>query len=258
MLEKYEESLNMTDEQKAAQAAERENRQRGNLDPEIYDCPLCLNRGYIAHAEGTEIVRYKCKCMTTRRTIRRIKASGLETAIDEYRFENFDTVEPFQREMKDKAIRFLAEKDKWFLTCGQSGCGKTHICTAIVRQKIKHGHDVIYMPYRDEIVRIKQAVTDGDAYQKRMEQLKRVDTLYIDDLYKGKIGEADINAMYELIGYRYSNHLDTIISTEVSLDGIIKIDEAIAGRIYERCGKGKYVVQICADIRKNYRLGKAG
>lgn len=258
MLEKYEESLKMTDEQKTAQAAQRENQRHGDLNPEIYDCPLCLNRGYIAKAEGTDIVRYKCKCMGTRRTIRRIKASGLEAAIDEYRFENFDTNEPFQRDMKDKAVRYLAEKGAWFMVCGQSGCGKTHICTAIVRQKIKHSHDVIYMPYRDEIVRIKQSVTDAEAYQKRMEQLKRVDTLYIDDLFKGKIGEADINAMYELLGYRYSNHLDTIISTEVSVDRIIAIDEAIAGRIYERCGKGEYVMQIGADIKKNYRLKKAG
>lgn len=255
LLEKYEEVYRMTDAERLQMRADLENRQPGDLDKSVYDCPLCLNRGYTVTVGNGELVRWRCKCMATRRTIRRIRGSGLEAAIEEYRFDNFRTDESFQRDMKDRAVRFLSAKDHWFGAFGQSGCGKTHICTAIVRQRIRQGCDVIYMPYRDEIMRIKQSAGEAGAYQSRMEQLKRVDTLYIDDLFKGSITGADVNAVYELIGYRYTNHLETIISTEMPFDGIRRVDEAVAGRIYERCGRGEFVLQIAEDSAKNYRLG---
>lgn len=255
LLDRYEAFRNMSEAERLQARADAENKVPGDLDKSVYDCPDCLNRGYTVEIDGDELVRRKCKCMVTRRTIRRIRGSGLEAAIDEYRFDNFRTDEPFQRDMKGRALRFLSVKDRWFGAFGQSGCGKTHICTAVVRQRIRQGCDVIYMPYRDEIMRIKQSAGEAGAYQSRMEQLKRVDTLYIDDLFKGNITGADVNAVYELIGYRYTNHLETIISTEMPFDGVRKVDEAVAGRIYERCGRGEFVLQIAEDSAKNYRLG---
>ena len=88
--------------------------------------------------------------------------------------------------------------------------------------------------------------------------------MYIDDLFKtGKADDntvqkptgADINAAFEIINYRYNNpSLLTIISSELSQDELIDIDEAIGGRIYEK----STAFSIGKNRDRNYRIKKAG
>lgn len=245
----------MTPEQRAERRVALINSEQGDMDASVVDCPVCKNKGFVADARGVEIVHVDCKCMVRRRAMRRMKASGLQDIIGACRLDNFKADEPFQREMKSAAERFLSDGGCGMLMSGQSGCGKTHICTAVCGQLIKRGHDVIYMPYRDEIMRIKQAAREADEYQPRMQQLKTVDVLYIDDLFKGDIKPADINAMYELIGYRDRAGLTTIISTELTIGELTHVDEAIAGRIVKMCGgRNGYIAQVAKDASKNYRM----
>jgi DNA replication protein DnaC len=226
------------------------NSVKGGFDG--YDCPKCLNRGYIAVLTSDDgIVCRECECKPIRKSIIRLRASGIEQQIKECHFDNFKTDEQYQSLMKSKAERYL-KSDGWFITCGQSGCGKTHICTAIVGELIKSGKACIYMSYREEITKLKQEIGDGDEYQKQMDKFKTIQILYIDDFFKGKITEADINAMFELINYRYINKLQTIISTELMFDKIMEIDQAIAGRIKQQAGD--FLIQIFKDDTKNFRL----
>ena len=247
--------LAMTPEQRTERRAAMINAERGNLDASVIDCPTCRNKGFIAEARGLEIVHVECGCMVQRRAMRRMKASGLQGIITACRLDNFATEESFQREMKGTAERFLHDGGHGLLMSGQSGCGKTHICTAVCAQLIKRGHDVIYMPYRDEIMRIKQAARDADEYQPRMQQLKAVDVLYIDDLFKGDVRAADVNAVYELVGYRDRASATTIVSTELTIGELSAIDEAIAGRIVKMCGgRSGFIVQVAKDADKNHRM----
>jgi DNA replication protein DnaC len=85
-----------------------------------------------------------------------------------------------------------------------------------------------------------------------MDKLKTIQVLYIDDFFKGKITEADINAMFELLNYRYINRLQTIISSELMFDAIMNVDQAIAGRIKQQAGE--FLIQITKDNGKNFRL----
>ena len=245
----------MTPGQRAEWRAAQINAESGDLDASVIDCPICRNKGYIAKTIGNEVVYAPCSCMTQRRAMRRMKASGLQDIITACRMDNFATDEPFQRGMKDAAEHFLREGGHGLLMSGQSGCGKTHICTAVCAQLIKRGQDVIYMPYRDEIMRIKQAASEAEDYQPRMERLKKVDVLYIDDLFKGGIKPADINAMYELIGYRDRAGLTTIVSTELTIGELAQADEAVAGRIVKMCGgRQGYIVQVAKGQSKDYRM----
>lgn len=119
------------------------------------------------------------------------------------------------------------------------------------------------MLWRDDIVKIKGAVTDSEEYSRIIDQFKTVDVLYIDDLFKtGKAADnsvqkptgADINVAFEIINYRYNNpSLLTIISSELTEDELIDIDEAIGGRIYERAK----AFTIGKSRDRNYRIKKA-
>ena len=107
------------------------------------------------------------------------------------------------------------------------------------------------MPYRDVLTKIKQNMLDEEYYKKILSKYQTADVLLIDDLYKGKITESDINIMFELINYRYLNYLPLIVSTEFTVDKLLDFDEAIGSRLYEM--SKNYLVEI-EGKENNYRL----
>jgi DNA replication protein DnaC len=157
-------------------------------------------------------------------------------------------------------MQYAKHPEGWFFIGGQSGAGKTHICTAICREFLMEGKEVKYMLWRDDVVKLKNAVTDPE-YESLVEKYKRVEVLYIDDLFKtGTAADgtrqrptgADINVAFEILNFRYNDpKLLTIISSECTIDSIIDIDEATGGRIFE---KAKSSFSLKPDRSRNYRL----
>lgn len=233
-----------------------------------YDCRICKNKGFVAKLVENPDGSYShcfadCKCVEIRNSIMRMKRSGLKDIIKDYTFDKFEDLEPWQKAIKKAAVEYAKNPEGWFMLCGQSGSGKTHLCTAICREFLLAGKRVRYMLWRDDIVKIKGAVTDSEEYSKAIDEFKRVDVLYIDDLFKtGKTADnsiqkptgADINVAFEIINFRYNNpSLLTIISSELTEDELIDIDEAIGGRIYERAK----AFTIGKSRDRNYRIKKA-
>ena len=231
-----------------------------------YDCRKCRNKGYIVKLVEKDGTFYQtcveCKCAEIRRSIMRMKRSGLKDIIKDYTFDKFEETEPWQCTIKAAAMDYAKNPEGWFFLGGQSGAGKTHICTAICREFLLAGKRVMYMLWRDDIVKIKGAVTDSEEYGSLIDKYKKVDVLYIDDLFKtGKTADltrqmptpADINVAFEIINYRYNNpSLLTIISSELTEDDLLDIDEAVAGRIFERAKS----ISIAKNRDRNYRIRK--
>lgn len=245
------------------------NATEGNRHEEDgYQCNTCRNKGYVIklaeYEDGSfHQVCTDCKCVEIRNSIMRMKRSGLKDIIKDYTFDKFEDSEPWQKSIKSAAMDYAKNPEGWFFLGGQSGSGKSHLCTAICREFLLAGKKVRYMLWRDDIVKIKGAVTDSEEYSKMIDQFKTVDVLYIDDLFKtGKAADnsvqrptnADINVAFEIINYRYCNpNLLTIISSELSEDELLDIDEAIGGRIYER----SKAFSIAKNRDRNYRIKKA-
>lgn len=221
-----------------------------------YDCKECKNRGYITDIENGYLISVECKCMNSRRSLWRIEKSGMKDLLKTHTFSAFETKEPWQADMKQRALDFVNEKSEcWFATCGTVGAGKTHICTAICRRLISDGREVRYMLWRDESVKLKAMVNDADEYTALITPYKKVDVLYIDDLFKTKkgaeISQGDINLAFEILNYRaIRKDLITIISSEKTLEEITEIDEATGSRIFQRCGE--YYVRLVD--KPNWRL----
>jgi len=238
---------------------ERHNSVHGNLKG--YDCKECLNRGTFMRTndDGYNVV-YHCECMKVRRSMRQIKKSGLDNILDDCTFEKFTTEDSWQVLAKQKAIDFTTDtQSRWFFAGGQVGAGKTHLCTAITGWFLRQGKPARYMLWRDEVVRLKGMVNDGKEYAEAISELKKTAVLYIDDFFKTERNTrptaADINVAFELINSRYyDKNLITIISSERTSEEIIKIDEAIGSRIFERAKR--YCLNIEHDKNKNFRLRK--
>lgn len=235
-----------------------------------YECERCKNKGYIAIVTQNELYGYysetltRCKCMKVRSAIRKMKASGLKNVAADFRFDKYETPEPWQQHIKQTAMRFCEDdKNHWFFIGGQSGAGKTHICAAITFHYLRQGIAARYMLWRDEVVKIKALVNEPAEYGKLMDELKNAPVLYIDDLFK--VGEShdgnarptvgDINAAFEIINHRANNPgLTTIISSERTMMELLAIDEATAGRIAKPAKDGGYMINLKKDSKRNWRL----
>lgn len=225
------------------------------------DCPICLDRGYVAYvdAESPEpCIRYKdCKCMTRFRNSKRIERSGLKDLLSLYTFDSWKSPEKWQAQAKERAMKYAEQQTGWFLAAGNSGSGKTHLCTAICSTLLNSGVDVRYVLWRDMSVQAKAAITDDTEYERITRPLKTVKALYIDDLFKTGKGQqpttGDVNLAFEILNYRYNdpNKL-TIISTERSISELMDIDEATGSRIYERSKGFRLDMSDKQNWRKNH------
>lgn len=234
---------------------ERGNNEKGSLT----DCPVCKGKTIVYKAVWNEDVGYwscvgsRCKCRATYESRKRLKESGLANIVDGKTFDNYVVENEAQHIAKTKAQRY---ENGWFYIGGQSGFGKTHLCTAIAAKKIDSGVETLYMPWVDVIGDLKREYY-RDGFTELLDKYKRVKFLYIDDLFKVKdldathIQRVEMEIAYQLLNYRYINNLDTVISSEFKLDELNKMDSAIAGRIKEKCGRN--FVGITKDANKNWR-----
>lgn len=206
---------------------------------------------------GGELASVECKCMAARRSINRLKRSGLENMICQNTFERFETLEKWQAEAKIKAQEFAKNPcGRWFFASGNPGSGKTHLCVAACREIMLKGIEVRYMLWRTDSSRAKATVNDAEEYAKIVDPLKAVPVLYIDDFFKTGREErptvGDINLAFEILNARYNDpKLVTLISTERSFSELLEIDEALGSRIYERAKNTNISLK---GTDKNWRL----
>lgn len=221
------------------------------------DCPICKNKGDIMVLDPVTLERKvkDCQCMAQRRSLRYMARSGLSNVLDLYSWDRWQSKEPWQATALRLAKDYAAKPEGWFLAAGRPGTGKTHLCTAICGDLLKAGREVRYLLWREFSVQAKAVVNDDEAYRDLIEPYKRVQVLYLDDLFKQGKGTpptaGDCNLAFELLNARYIDPRKlTIISTELSVDKLLDIDEAIGSRIYERA-KDHYL-----DLsgKKNWRL----
>ena len=140
------------------------------------DCPKCKNRGCIAYPQDDGSIRTaSCSCMTIRRCIWQMERSGLQKSIRELTFERFRAEEPWQKQALTKAREYAEAPMGWLLLAGQSGCGKTHLCTAVCRQLLLSGQEVRYMPWREESGQLKAMRLDSSEREAMLSDLKKAE-----------------------------------------------------------------------------------
>ncbi len=224
------------------------------------DCPKCKNRGFYATAEDGRMLTRECGCMALRRCVWKMEASGLKDVMREYTFGKFLTPQPWQEKAKAIAMDYAANPQGWFAACGQSGSGKSHLCTAICRRLLLEEREVVYMPWQSDSSELKSLRLDSEKRTALLARLKGAQYLYVDDLFKtpcapgGHVSptNADVMLAFEILNHRYLSKKPTLISTELSPQELGGVDEAVAGRILELAGR--HILHITRDPGKNYRL----
>ena len=216
-----------------------------------FDCPICKNKGLTFHIKDGTVISRLCKCRSQRRAIRTMREMSING--DRKTLDSYVTKSDWQIKIKEGAYRYLGQNtSSWFFIGGQSGCGKTHICTAISYKLIERAQSLVYMQWVSRVRDIKEAIKN-DYYREEIQKYKSCDVLYIDDLFKGReVSDADIKIAFDILNSRYLDKTKvTILSSELTLQELYDVDEACASRITERA-RG-YIFNIAKSKEKNFR-----
>lgn len=237
---------------KLLEKAEYYNSVPGNLG--FYDCKKCNNKGVIEYItdEWDESCKV-CECMKIRACYQAMAKSGItEDMIKRFRFDNFSVMKDYQTQMKMAAQRYAQSDLKgWLMLSGQSGTGKTHLCTAVCKYLLSKGHTVKYVLWHDVARKLQALRYKIDEYEAYIHEIADAEVLYIDDLFKA---DKSTGPAFELLNQRYISRRPTIISTEVYMNEMIQMDEAMASRIAEMT-KG-FIVHTARDAERNFRTAE--
>lgn len=239
-------------------AVESYNNTVGNLDNEDgIDCKVCKNKGWIQYVSKDGYLTVKqCECVAKRNTYKKAINSGLGEYLNK-KLPDYKVESDWQQKCKDKVKDYMiyhSHDNIWFMACGTSGCGKTLLGSIIANNLLFNcGRKVLYLIWTDFISRLKRDMMSdlSGTVSDYLEEVKKVDVLFLDEVIK-KYNETDLKYLIEIINYRYTNNLKTIITSERMIEDLLDIDEATFGRVVERCTG--YIINIPKDRKKNYRL----
>lgn len=258
-IEKY---LNMSD---AERQVEFYNMDIGNLnEKDGINCDACKNKGHIAIIENGYMKIKDCECMRKRKLYERLDNCGMSRdQLKNYRFDTYTTNEEWQKNLKNKIgeyIQSLNDNKYWLYLGGNTGAGKTHLCTALFQKLIGSGLIGKYMIWNSEIsqlIMLKKSfnIENQERYIDRMEELIKCDVLYIDDFMQRDIKvDESLNVAYEIINSRYNNPSKiTIISSELTRDDLQDLYSSVFGRIYQKADNGRFFINITGND-KDYRI----
>ena len=207
----------------------------------------------LTEENGTTYSKY-CTCVKKKMSQERFEKTEIANKIN-YTFKDYKANEEWQKNILKQAIDYVKHfEDNWFYIGGQIGAGKTHICTAILRNIGELNNiSYTYIKCDEELEKLKQLTYDNqEEYGNIMYRLKNTGLLFIDDFFRKSPTEADKAKMFDIINYRYLNNKACIFSSEKPLLEVLNIDEAIGSRIFEMAKN--YNIEIERNISKNYRL----
>ena len=253
----------LRDENLSLQAEKRELLAKLGLPEDALDetpaCPLCGDTGY---RDGR-----MCRCLRSycareqQRELSRMLDLGSQS------FDTFDLswysdrLEPGQRKsarqhMEEKVYNSCAEYASHFgkrpenlLLFGAPGLGKTHLSAAIAREASERGFSVVYDTAGHIFGQFEQQKFGREEEaDDHVERVLSCDLLILDDLGSEMTTAFVQSALYQIINTRLMERRSTIISTNLTPEGIAqRYSPQIASRI-----EGEYTLLpfVGEDIRR--------
>lgn len=207
-----------------------------------------------------------CHCAAEKNVKRLFKSSEITPAMRERTFESFKLGGKPQiiadmyhvaHEYFDAFQDIRDKQENGIALLGNPGSGKTHLLMAIANRLIQAGIPVLYFPFGEGMEELKNLMNNKEAYSDFQQRLYRASVLFIDDLFKTKKGDAptphEIKFMFAVINYRYLNRLPVLISSELTINRLVGLDEAIGSRICEMTSD--YQINIIGQsLQLNHRI----
>ena len=215
-------------------------------------CRVCLNKGFIMIHDGKYTMARTCEC------VRQAKSEEYEL-MSRCSFENYAIKHEWQRALLSRAKAWTRQAEYPFLYLGgKSGTGKTHLAISALAVLMRKGHDVLFVNWREESRDMKMQMTDFPTYNAKLERLKRVNVLFIDDFLWAPRGgipsDEDFRLSKEIVDVRTARGLKTIITANYTVRKLCELSEEIGGRINYAAGGSKNFAITIRESAENYRM----
>ena len=202
-----------------------------------YECELCGDTGYV----DTKM----CDCMKRALVMAGYQSSGLGALIGSQTFENlsldyyknhggnYDMVAYAVQALKEFSLEFDGDTYRNYLLIGGTGLGKTHISTAVAKNVIERGYDVLYVTATGMLSDFEtKRFGNGGEPKNRIERYTEAELLIVDDLGTETVNQFTLSCIYDVINERINRRRSTIINTNLSLkDMETKYNERITSRL---------------------------
>lgn len=217
-----------------------------------------------------------CVCTEREQARRRMRALIERSNLGPLRTKTFDTfvLDPanskrpsrFSPEAAFRAARTFAERPdrqesdvmnrpwlEWLVFLGSHGTGKTHLAAAIANYRIDHHRAAIFLVVPDLLDRLRATFSPSSdtTYDELFEGARSAPLLILDDLGAHSSTPWAQEKLYQILNERYNRRLPTVITTNLTLDGM-------EGRLRARIGDDNltevHVIE-SDDIRGSARAG---
>ncbi len=219
----------------------------------IYECKM-NTIGYtpkLTMYNGEINIDYqKCRYNKFDDRSKNIKSMYIPRKIFNANLEDFDMIGPERKEIHRYIIKFLKDYSrktpiKGMYLSGLFGSGKTYVLAALANELARKGYQVIFVYYPDLVREIKSSIGQGNLEEK-IEELKKVDMLFLDDIG----GESQSSFIRDevlgpILQHRVLDELPTFFSSNLKMkvlsDAMCKdnsqAEKAKSFRIFERIKK---------------------
>lgn len=139
------------------------------------------------------------------------------------------------------AIRFADQPQGWLVFTGPYGCGKTHLAAAIANAHHQQQHQfaTLFVNVSDLIDYLRQVMGGGSAnqalFEQRLRAVRDAPVLILDDLGGSELTPFWRDKLFQLLDYRYTRVLPTVITTARTIE---ELDKRLISRLLDarRCG----------------------
>ncbi len=234
-------------------------------------CERCGGDGVLADRSNPDFVRVvPCSCAIDRR-VAQLRADLGETYATCH-FATFEvdrvyqkpvtwggfTVDPDRQRLIARhalaAAQAYAERPDghWLYLCGPNGSGKTHLAAAIAYRLVEQLYSIRWETAPDLLDELRAGYdvrNVDDAMIARLDRLRSVDVLVLDELGAERATEWADEKLYQILNYRAVHALPTVITSNLRREDH---PPRIASRI---AGMAEEVVLITCDQRRMSRRG---
>lgn len=200
----------------------------------VAECPTCKGFGFytvhvaVTHPDFGEAFPCECRLRThRRRTLERIHALSYLEAVKDKTFSSFlqeppgydETARDSLREAHQACRTFADHPNGWMLLTGITGCGKTHLASAIANELAESETPVLMLTVPNLLDRLRAtfAPDSPQTFSDMYSLVESVEVLVLDDLGAQSSTPWATEKLFQLLNERHVRELPTVVTTNLSL-----------------------------------------
>ncbi len=201
------------------------------------NCPICHGVGYVrrelpvGHPDFGRVSVCECRRKEVAGQVRDRLFSI--SHLNELSHLTFDSFDPRGRkglgELQAQSIgwaynharQYAQSLNGWLLLQGNFGCGKTHLAAAIANFAVQMGVPTLFLTVPDLLDTLRFSYDSSDTtFEQRFDEIRNAQLLVLDDFGTQNATGWAQEKLFQIINYRYINHLPLVVTTNLALDEI--------------------------------------